>query len=174
MEHHETPSRRPRDASLARASLSPSRAAVIKSMQRSSKNQQARTILFTHTIGAFGHSAGTVPVSQEIPPNQPIGWIGRSIPIDRYRSMMTDPARVPPPPGVPTSRVCPARAGACARRRATSTRDGSTARGDVFIMVRAANANARARDVSIGVDDGGARRGTSRAMTTRDETRDDG
>jgi len=75
------------------------------------------SILFTHTIGAFGHSAGTVPVSQEIPPNQPIGWIGRSIPIDRYRSMMTDPARVPPPSGVPTSRGCPARVPGGARRQ---------------------------------------------------------
>ena len=133
------------------------------------------SILFTHTIGAFGHSAGPVPVHQEIPTNQPIGWIGRSIPIDRYRSMMTDPARVPPPTGVPTSRVCPARVSAPRpAARDVNTRRVDRARRRLHHGASCERERARARDVSIGVDDGGARRGTSRAMTTRDETRDDG
>ena len=44
MEHHETPSRRPRDASLARASLSPSRAA---------SRHQINATLFKKPMGAY-------------------------------------------------------------------------------------------------------------------------
>ena len=91
MEHHETPSRRPRDASLARASLSPSRAAVIKSTHHSSKNQQARPSAsqLVNTVYPYDWRVRTFGYRPSVPgnPSNPIDRIDRTRLIDRTRSI---------------------------------------------------------------------------------------
>ena len=171
MEHHETPSRRPRDASLARASLSPSRAAVIKSMQHSSKNQpRARTSSYqlvpartssyqlVNTVYPYDwrvRTFGYRPSQESLKPNRSDGSVDRtepdrSNPIDRTRSM-TDPTRVPPR----VRRRVPGARGVTTRR---VDRAGRRLHHGASCERERANAMYRRR---------GTRRGTSRAMTTR-------
>ena len=196
MEHHEAPSRRPRDASLARASLSPSRAAVIKSTHRSSKNQQtgasqrvpAGQYCLPIRLARSDIRLPSQRPRKSLKPDRSDRSIDRTRSIDRrHRSMgcrmgmcfrqfyhclmlynidiICISQLIKSYFGLRCSHARSMASRRLARRRAASPRDGSTARGDVFIMVRAANANAnanartreRARDVSTAARVGGRR-----------------
>ncbi len=117
-----------------------SRRCVTSVPARTSWYQLVNTVYpYDWRVRTFGWYRPSVPGN----PSKPTDRMDRSIDTDRSIPIDDDRSRARP-----TTLGCadvPGVSGTCARRRATSTRDGSTARGDVFIMVRAANANARAR-----------------------------